>query len=217
MNTSPSIRQNIVKLGLCPHGLIQASCPICSKQTMSMGMGVGKLQKKSNEWSYQKCYAVGLEIRAAKQRRENTENFWKNRLQNSLTYNKNIQNFLDKFTNLIQNFNLQKNITSVVYNSIVIPFIQKASDLTSFVTEKIVNIFGEIKNFNARKLVDNIFQKAKKIMLLCLYTIGYENYKNDETLAIYKSSEIKKYIKNFLTKRKHNGNRGNTRKSRKEL
>ena len=80
-----------------------------------------------------------------------------------------------------------------VVNSTIIPFVHKVYDLTNFIGEKLVNIFGEIKNFNARKIVENLYKKAKKIMSLCLYTIEYENYKNDEVLAIFQNRELKKF------------------------
>ena len=71
---SPISLQPNIRGGICPHGVPQSSCHICNKVN-SGGMGHGSSVKHNNkpeEWSYQKCYVAGLEIKAAKMRRINT-------------------------------------------------------------------------------------------------------------------------------------------------
>ena len=72
--SSPLIStQPNIKAGMCPHGVPQSSCPICNQQGGGMSRVNNKAATKpahAGEWSYQKCYAVGLQIKAANQRRE---------------------------------------------------------------------------------------------------------------------------------------------------
>lgn len=218
---SPISIQANIKAGMCPHGVPQYSCPICNKQAGAMGhSGFSRNFKKSNEWSYQKCYVVGMEIKATIQRKENAKNFYEKQFQNSLSLNKNIYNISEKLNQIIQNINSQNIKTSIQFlmNTVISPllnvsakfidnivnFQQKAFNMIYQVGEKIVSIVGEIKNFVERKIIDNIKQKAKKIMLFCLSVIEDENYQNDETLTVFKSRELRKYIVKILKKRENN-------------
>ncbi len=67
--SSPIAAQSNNRAGLCPHGLPPAACPICSG---GGGMGGAKMKNSppvskpahSGEWSFMKCYAAGLAMRA---------------------------------------------------------------------------------------------------------------------------------------------------------
>ena len=220
--TSPIASQPNIRAGMCPHGVPQSSCPICNKQNItSMGGGsVSKNSHSSNEWSYQKCYVAGLEIRAAMQRKEAAQNFYEKQFQTALALNRNLQNISDKFNSFIQNLKSPFVQTSMQFlmNSVVNPLFSTLTQLSNFIDkfskfqqntlnmilqagEKVANIIGEIKNFVDRKILEDIKKTAKKFMSFCLSVIEDENYQNDETLAVFKSRELKKYIVRILKKR----------------
>ncbi|MBR1943171.1 hypothetical protein IJ843_05500 [bacterium] len=221
--TSPITSQPNIRIGMCPHGLPQSSCPICSKQTGGgmMSSSSVKNSRPSNEWSYQKCYVAGLEIRAAMQRKEAAQNFYEKQFQTALSINRNLQNITDKLNSFIQNIkspNVQASMQFLM-NSVVNPLFNTLSQISSFIDkvskmpqnalnmilqagEKVTTIIGEIKNFVDRKIIDDLKKKAKKFMSFCLSVIEDENYQNDETLAVFKSRELKKYIVKILKKPK---------------
>ncbi len=220
MSLTVSIQPNI-RAGMCPHGVPQSSCPICSKQKMGMGHGSSvKHNHNKGEWSYQKCYVAGLEIRAAMQRKEAAQNFYEKQFQNALDINAKMQNISDRLNQFIQNIKspfLQSSMQFLM-NIVVNPSFFITSQIAGFfdkmaklphnmmnllhrVQERIVGIMGEVKNFIETINFENFKQKAKKFMLFCLSVIEDENYKNDETLAVFKSRELKKYIVRIIKKR----------------
>ena len=63
------------RAGLCPHGLPPSACPICN----GGGGGGGRVRETvaskptiSTEWSFMKCYAVGLALKVQDARVETT-------------------------------------------------------------------------------------------------------------------------------------------------
>ena len=223
--TTPISLQTTIKAGTCPHGLPQGACPICSKQqAAAMGSGtVMKHSKPSGEWSYQKCYIVGRQIQAAMQRREDAQTFLQKQTQFFQQLNKNIQNVYDKLNAFVQNIKspiiqntlqtVMNNILNPAFNSInklinkISEFNQKAYNIIHQAAEQLANVLGEVKNFIQRKIVEDFKKKAKKFMLFCLSVIDDENYQNDETLAVFKSIELKKFVTKILKKRDKNEHR----------
>ena len=81
--SSPIATQGNNRAGMCPHGLPPAACPICS----GGGMGGTKMRDtaatkpmRSTEWSFMKCYAAGLAIKAREARAEMLKMFLNNKL-----------------------------------------------------------------------------------------------------------------------------------------
>lgn len=228
--TSPLVIHPNIKAGMCPHGLPQSSCPICSKQNMA-AMGSVSVQKhshKNNEWSYQKCYVAGLEIKAALQRKEAAQNFYDKQFLTALSFNKNLQNIAEKLNQYINNikspeiqsgmkfimnyalnplFNTALQLSNLMQKISKLP--QTAFNMLFQAGEKFANILGEIKNFVNRKFFEDIKKTAKKFFSFCLSVIDDENYKNDETLHVFKSRELRKYIVKILKNKRDNEHRNN--------
>lgn len=223
--SSPFVQTNN-KAGLCPHGLPPSACPICNR---GMGAGATKQQTTTKpintEWSYMKCYAAGLAMRAQENRVQTAKEVFENQLKYAQNLRTAINNLADKIRENLQNIQnslptlLQKPmtiITNFVINPILnlisqIPkviekFVQLEQNIHKFIQnagEKIVALFGDIKNFIQRNITERIKEKAKKFLLFFIANTEDENYKNDETLNIFKSREIKKYlIKIFDLKKK---------------
>ena len=100
----------------------------------------------------------------------------------------------EKLKNFIINpiLNLISQIPKVIEK-----FVQLEQNIHKFIQsagEKIVALFGDIKNFIQRNITEKIKEKAKKFLLFFISNTEDENYKNDETLNIFKSREIKKYL-----------------------
>ena len=226
MTSQLSLQSNI-KAGMCPHGFPHSSCPVCSKQN-GAAMGSSSMHKSnrpSGEWSYQKCHIVGLEIKAAMQRKEAAQTFFEKQFQTALSVSRNLQSIQDKLNNFIQNIKtpILQNSMQFLMNIAINPLFNAAAKLSKFIGkiaefqqkslnmifqagEKLVSILGEVKNFIERKIIGDLKKRAKKFMSFCLSVIEDENYKNDDTLAVFKSRELKKYIVKILKKRKKNEN-----------
>ena len=167
--TLPISLQPNIKAGMCPHGLPQSSCPICSKQAGG-GMGMSRnsvaKHKHAGEWSYQKCYVAGLQIKAAMQHRADAQNFLEKQLLFAQQVNKNLQSITDKLNQFIQNIKspniqtsmqfLMNNVVNPLFNTLtqiskfidkLANFQQKAINMLLQAGEKLANILGEIKNF----------------------------------------------------------------------
>lgn len=218
---SPISSQSNTRAGLCPHGLPPAACPICS----SGGMGsagkmknspVPKQKSNSGEWSYMKCYAAGLAMKAQQNRVEFNKSAFERQIEFAKQLNKSIENLARKIQNALQNI---KDITpkfisnpiQFIANSFInlisqIPkiiekFAQLQQDIRAFINqaaEKLVSVLGEIKNFIDKKITENIKKKLKKFLIFFKIGVEEENYKNDETLSIFKSNELRKYIVKIL-------------------
>ena len=83
---------------------------------------------------------------------------------------------------------------------------QFLQNLISQAAEKLVNILGEIKNFINSKIKENIKKITKNIFSFFISNTEDENYKNDETLAVFKSRELKKFIVKIFKKEPRKNN-----------
>ena len=219
--SSPFVQSNN-KAGLCPHGLPPSACPICNGGMSSGGMKQQTTTRPINtEWSYMKCYAAGLAMRAQENRIQTAKEMFEKQLNYAQNLRTAINNLADKIRENLQNIQnslptlLQKPmtiITNFVINPILnlisqIPkviekFVQLEQNIHKFIQnagEKIVALFGDIKNFIQRNITEKIKEKAKKFLLFFISNTEDENYKNDETLNIFKSREIKKYLVKFFS------------------
>ncbi len=242
--STPILNQTTNKAGLCPHGLPPAACPICSQK---MAGGAGKMRdntvskpKPSNEWSWLKCYAVGLRMKAQEAREQNAKTAFERQIEFAHKLSKNIQNIADKIRNTLSQIqNTLPNIISkpigIVINIIISPlinilmqipkiiekFAQIQKNISEFliqITEKLTAIFGDIKNFLNRKLSEKLKKITKNFFLFFMPDIEDENYKNDDILAVFKSRELKKYllqIPKLIKRRDKDANRSIKNKSNK--
>ena len=102
----PITSQSSSRAGLCPHGLPPSACPICSGGAMGGAKmkdnAISKPKVHSNEWSYMKCVAEGLNIKARKTRAENAKTAFERQIEFAKQLNKTIENLSQKFQNIIQ-------------------------------------------------------------------------------------------------------------------
>ena len=231
---SSSSSQSTQKAGMCPHGLPHSACPICSG-----GMsGGGKMRDKAvtkplnNEWSYMKCYAVGMAMKSAKARVEANKTAFERQIEFAQQLKREIQNISDKIKNAIQNFqktqspaiaNLIQNISNVIIFPVLnlisqIPklieklaqFQQNVANFIQQATEKFAAILADLKKFIDNTLKEKFKKVAKKFMLLFIANTEDENYSDDDTLAIFKAREIQKFFAkliNPIKKRNKNATR----------
>ena len=228
--STPVGSTSTTRAGLCPHGLPPAACPICSGQ---MAGGAGKKNdsikpKAKGEWSYMKCYAEGLRLKSLANRAEFSKLSFKNQGEYLKELTKNINDLASKIKTVISDIqNLLPTVLKIpiqiISNIIIFPLLNLLTQipkltekllsairfLNGFIEhaiEKLVSIFGEIKNFIERKLKDNIKKLTKKLFSFFISNTEDENYKNDDTLAVFKSRELKKFIVKIFKKdsRKNN-------------
>ncbi len=214
------------RAGLCPHGLPPSACPICSG-----GGGMGGARAKetvvtkptnSGEWSYMKCYAAGLAMRAQEARVENAKTAFERQIEFAQKLSQNIQNIADKIKAAVENIkntmpNLIANTVQFLTKVFVMPvlsliaqipkiiekfanFQQNLANMLQQAGEKLTAFLGDIKNFIEKKLFENTKKTIKKFFSFFVKNTEDENYKDDEALAVFKSREIKKFVVNFFTR-----------------
>ncbi len=225
MSAPITTQPNTTKAGMCPHGLPPAACPICS----GGGMGSTKMRDTapmknihSGEWSFMKCYAAGLAIKAREARSENAKNVFEKQIEFAKQLGQSIRNLAERIQNAIKNLQMSspkfiQNVIQVINNVIITPLFNLLSQIPKLIekfanlqqriaefiqqaSEKFAAILGDIKSFITRKIVENIKKKAKKFFLFFTINMEDENYKNDETLAVFKARELKKYIVKIFSK-----------------
>ena len=221
---SSSSSQSTTRAGMCPHGLPPAACPICSGGGMSGGGkrhdSVKATKPMTNEWSWMKCYTVGLSMKAAAARKEANKTAFERQIEFAAQMHKQIQNLADRIKTSIANIqkllpqpvsNIVQNISRFVINPILnlisqIPkviekfaqFQKNIANMLQQAGEKLTAFLFDLKKFVDKTIVDNAKKLAKKIFLFFISYAEDENYNNDETLAVFKSREIKKYLVKFV-------------------
>lgn len=234
MSTSfPNATQSTNRAGLCPHGLPPAACPICSGGAMG---GANKAKDtvvskpiSSNQWSWMKCYAAGLALRAQENRAENAKTAFEKQIEFAKQLKISIQNLSDRIKTVIESIqknlpNFLSNIIQSISNTIIFPmlnliaklpqliekFVQFQQNIATLIMqagEKLTALLGDLKNFINRKFTDKLKEKAKKFFLFFMSNIDDENYQNDDTLAVFKSRELKKFLAKIIkTSKKRNKN-----------
>ncbi len=230
--TSPITGQTAnTRIGLCPHGLVPSACPICSS---SLGSGGGKLKihdsvtKTNSEWSWLKCYAQGLAIKARQASIENYKSDFERQIEFAHQMRINLINLTEKIKIMFQNIQetfppILKPVIQTVFNiavnmikiaellpkiiELTVKFEQNLRTLINNAYEKIAAIFGDMKNFIKRKIQEGIKKIAKNFFMFFSSNIEDENYKNDDNLLVFKSRELKKFVIKIFTKK------GNSKKN----
>ena len=199
---------------LCPHGLPPGACPACSG-----GAGGNKKMhsnpvKKSNQWSYARCYSVWQQMKATQAMKDAEAQRALNQLESAKALQTKLQNIITKFQNLAQSVSqmLPQNVRTVfmnVFNSVMTPLMnliakmpQTVQNIQNFlndvklqilsVSEKLTAIFGEIKNFVERRITQKFKKLTKSLLNLFVFNLEDENYANDEELQVFKSRELRK-------------------------
>lgn len=209
------------KMNTCPHGLPPGACPICN----GMGGGTKPKQaeqtKKTDEWSWMKCYMMGQMMRGKEAREAANEaiaqrqiTFAKEVAQNINSFVVNAQSVLQKIQNSLPP-QLQS-IFAKIANSIISPvlnllskipmvlekieqFVNQVRTQILAVAEKLTALLSEIKGFIEEKLYKNFKKLAKKLLKLFIWADdGEEQGEIDEEMEIFKSKELKKLKKAIL-------------------
>ncbi len=209
------------RAGLCPHGLPQSACPICiGGQTA----GVVKksvrtdIKMQSGKWSFMKCYMEGLSIRSRQIHIQNMKDNFRRQLESADNLREEIRKIFSKLQSLsagLKNYmpvSLHKPLEislKFVFNILnKFPDLIKSSAefqkdfylkmLSAF--EKLTAVYADFKSFIQKNFSDKFKQKFKKFYLFLFTGSFEENYGSDETLAVFKSREIKKYLVKILNK-----------------
>lgn len=232
--SSPVSSTSSNRAGLCPHGLPPAACPICSGGAKAGGAGARETKAmtkpvKSGEWSYMKCVAVGLQMKAQQARTETAKQAFERQIEFAKQLGKSIDNLAEKIKNNLQNIqnslpNALRAPMQAVVNFIINPVLNLISqipqliekfahlqkDIREFIqqaAEKLVTILGEVKNFIEKKITEKLKKKIKSFFSFLISEFDDENYTNDDTLAVFKSRELKKYLYKILKiEKKRDGN-----------
>ncbi len=191
MSTGP-LNAITINTGNCPHGMPPGACPICSGK----GGAGNSTRRVSNEMSWNECYAMGLMIKAQKQRVELNQQAFDKNLQQSLLIQKIASAFAEKIAQL-KSIKLVQSITSAVSNSITTikniinkiaittaTLVNKAistvrtiinqisekftqiKDQLINISDKLVAVFGELKQGAQKILQENISKLKKKLFSL---------------------------------------------------
>lgn len=234
--SSPISTQSQNRAGLCPHGLPPAACPICSGGMAAGGnnrMKDAPVTKPMNsgQWSWIKCYAAGLAMRAQEARIENAKTVFEKQIEFAKELNKSIQNLSNRIKMSVINFqnslpNSLANIVAAASKVIIIPILNIIAQIPKIIEklaqfqqnlgymllqagEKLTALLGDLKNFLNKKLFEDTKKLAKKIFMFFVSNTEDENYQNDDTLAVFKSRELRKFIVKILKtdkKRDRNAN-----------
>ena len=235
MSSTSAVIQTNTRAGLCPHGLPPSACPICGSKTMS---GSGKMrdnaplkQTHSGEWSFMKCYAAGMAIKAQQIRAENAKNVFEKQIEFAQKLGENIQNLADKIKSVFENINktMPENLkpaSQFVLSNVVNPILNLFSQIPKIVeksiileknfagllsnaVDKLTAILADMKSFIDKKIVDDLKRKVKNFFLFFISNLEDENYKNDDTLAVFKSRELKKIVSKIIRLGKKRNNHAN--------
>ena len=209
------------RAGLCPHGLPPSACPICSGGGMAGGTRAKEVTRPAtNEWSYAKCVAVGLQMQAQKAMAESPKQTLEKQIEFAKQLGKELTNITETIRANLQNFQnslpnalqapmqiLTKFVINPVLNLIQqIPKIMEkfanfqynTREFVQNIAEKLVTVLGEVKNFIDKKITEKLKKKIKSIFSFFISEFEGENYKNEEELSIYKTRELKKELIKIL-------------------
>lgn len=225
---SPIQSQSTTRAGLCPHGLPPSACPICNSGAMGGGIRVkdtpATKPAKTNEWSWIKCYAAGLAMRANEARAENAKNAFEKQIEFAKQLKNNIQQIADRIKNAIDS--LQKTlpstigkVVSIISNAIIFPILniiaqipkliekfaqlqQNIANLVKQTGDKITAFLSDFKNFIEKTFIEKTKKAVKKFFLFFISDPEDENYQNDDTLAVFKSRELRKLLSGIINPKK---------------
>lgn len=178
------------KIGMCPHGLPQGACPICS----GMGGGGGGSSVKKNdkqEMSWSECYVAWQQMQKTK---NNLHNAKSDAIQSQITSQfksqislgnsaEKIANLAEKLTNFVNKVQSSSPTASkilAIVAKIALPVLNLAKDAVMFadkalnaikekiadISDKLNAVFGELKNSIEKKISDRLKDFKKKIKSL---------------------------------------------------
>lgn len=175
------------KIGMCPHGLPQGACPICSGMG---GGGGGSSVKKSEkqEMSWSECYVAWQQMQKAKNNLHNAKSDaiqasqFKSQISlgNSAEKIVNLAEKLTNFVNKIQSSSPTASKILAIGAKIALPILNLAKDAVMFadkalnaikekiadISDKLNAVFGELKNSIEKKISDRLKDFKKKIKSL---------------------------------------------------
>lgn len=220
MPTSISSTMHTHRAGMCPHGLPHSACPICSGGGRSSNnirnKAATKPMKMNNQWSWMKCYTVGLAMRADKIRAENAKTAFERQIEFAKELKKDIQQLAERIKAGLEN--IQKSMPPAIANtiqtiasSVIFPVLnliaqipkvietlaqlqQKITGMLIQAAEKLTAIIGTIKSFFEKNFTGKIKKTLKSIFAFFISGIDDENYRSDDTLSVFKSRELKKLL-----------------------
>lgn len=192
------------RIATCPHGLPPGACPICN--------GGGGGAKKLGTMSWSECFAAGARMRHAK---EATQLRSQNPLYNAnvaseiqseiSAYVKNVQQAvavmqkilpkpLADAVNLLNKFFITPMLNLLDKLPKIIQAVQNAADTVRSalvnLADKLTSVFGELKNFIAKKASDtfNNFRKKLKKMFL-FFGNEDEEIENENFLEVFSTKK----------------------------
>lgn len=210
------------KIGICPHGLPQGACPICSG--MAGGAKKADFSAKPGEMSWNECAAIGAFLRAQKAAKQAHEADYQARVANMAKFQVIMSNAAARsaqFAQIIQNSmpsliakpvaflanSLAKSLNMIKdFPVAVVNFVQKISQKYADITDKLTAVYGEMKAAVSKKISDIVSEVKKKIK--CLFEIFETLNADDEDRKIDEAKrtfELKTFIHKLYRKIKNNG------------
>lgn len=175
---------NNLKLGTCPHGLPPGACPICSG---AGGGGGGSAVRKADfsakpgEMSWSDCAAMGQMLKNQKMAKALNEQPFQAQLNPAVNFQKNMENLALKINSFIQTqqATLPSALTKPIAffaNKLIIPVLNALKDIPlniqkaaikvieklTDISDKLVAMFGELKNSVEKKISDKLKDFKKK-------------------------------------------------------
>ena len=227
MSSPVASRMNRIKPGMCPHGMPTGSCPICN------GMGGASTkrnpnQRKAGEMTWSECFAMGLRMKADKQRKLQIIQDRRDARIALLKAQEAISNKIQKLDMMAIMFNktLSKPIAKIAITTIkfiAIPllkftnlilnniqtiqsyinnFTNQIKENIQIVQEKLSAILGELFN-SKEKSISERFKIAKKKFFEFLFGKSEENFEIKEIEKQENELELKKVKDSLLNLNKY--------------
>ena len=227
MSSPVAARMNRIKPGMCPHGMPAGACPICN------GMGGAAIKKQQNqrkagEMTWSECFAMGLRMKADKQRKLQIIQDRRDAHLAQLKAQEVLANKMQKLEMLQIMFAkvLPKPIAKIAENTIkflaipvlkfanlvlnniqnihsyVINFVNQVKENLLGVQEKLSAIFGEIFNAKEKSLSER-FKVAKKKVFEFLFGKSEEKLEIKEIEEQENELELKKVKDSLMNLNKY--------------
>lgn len=208
-----------VRSGLCPHGLPQGACPICS----GMGGSSNKVQTadfsaKPGEMSWNECAAIGAFLKSLKNARLAREADYQSHLLNIAMFEKNMVKASQNLANFIQTLsgNALTKPVAVLLQNVAMPILQHIKNVPvnimntiatisqklADISDKLTAIYGELKAAINKKVSD-FFNKVKKklVSIFMIFTPNNDADENELMVELEKKLEKLKQMLNKITRK----------------
>lgn len=218
-----AVHANNARIGTCPHGLPQGTCPICSGMGGGGGMRKADFSAKPGEMSWNECAAIGAFLKAQQnaklQRQQDAQNFAQQAVAFQNAMNKASQNIsmLARFfsvntpaiiarpVNFILNTVIGGTLNAIrsFPQTVQIAF-QNFGQKLADISDKLAAVYGEVKTAIAKKISENINELKKKVKsLFSIFTpqdADNDDKQIDETKKAFK---LKTFIHDLYKKLKN--------------